>query len=66
MAGLGPAICASRELAIRVVPGWIAYQNQPDLPGARVVLQVPDPLVRLSNVIMALRINEALQAISLS
>jgi len=60
MAGLGPAIYASRERVVKVVPDWIAHQDQPDLPCARVVLQVPFSLARLSNVIIALCINEAL------
>jgi hypothetical protein len=65
MAGFGPAIYESRELVVKIVPGWIAKQKLAGLPGARVALQVPFPLARLSNVIMALRVNEAPQAISL-
>src|SRR6266446_4965435 len=65
MAGLVPAIHASDEVVVKIIPLGICRENEPHLPGSRPMLHVVFALDRRLNVGMRLHIDEPLQSVSL-
>src|SRR5207302_5985321 len=55
----------SQELLVKIVPFRVIQQDEPDLPGARVVLQVLLALPCVADILILLKIHEALQAVAL-
>ena len=72
MAGLVPAIHAAPpplrlmiKCLVQINPARIRVKDQPRLPRARPMLHVRFPLNRVSDALVALHIDEALQALAL-
>src|SRR2546425_9147933 len=55
----------SQELLVQIVPFRVIQQDEADLPGARVVLQVLLALPCVADILVLLKIHEALQAVTL-
>jgi hypothetical protein len=55
----------SKEPVVQIVPFRIVEQNEPDLPGTRVVFEVLLALTRVPDVVVPLVIDKALQAVAL-